>query len=177
MLPNKVALMVMRYYAEFPHLLREDLLHTQEVVSFTRAIAAGENMSAHEVEMLECAAWLHDIGCPRSKEIHGNSLPVNQQAVGREVTRELLADFSEFSAAEKQWLEDVVGTHHQLSSSKELRFAPLFEADIFANLLSGYHKKEQAESLYKNALVTATSKALFRDVVCPALGITPLPLC
>ena len=59
------------------------------------------------------AASLHDIGCPRAKELSCNSLPVNQQNVGREVTREFLPDYKELSQADKDWLENVVGTHHQ----------------------------------------------------------------
>ena len=140
---DKIAEMVVRYYAQFPELKRDDVLHTQEVVSYTRMIAVGEEMTDKKMALLEMAAWLHDIGCPRSKELYGNSLPVNQQNVGREVTMELLESMNELTDDEKQWLADVVGTHHQYPKAMEFDFLPLFEADLIVHCLSGYHPKEK----------------------------------
>ena len=94
---DKVAAGVVEYYAQFKDLKRDDVLHTQEVVSYTRMIAVGEGFDERKTALLEMAAWLHDIGCPRAKELFGNSLPVNQQNVGREVTREFLHDYKELS--------------------------------------------------------------------------------
>ncbi|MFI3331724.1 MAG: HD domain-containing protein [Rikenellaceae bacterium] len=168
---NQVAKAVLKYYSNFPHSMREDILHTQEVVCYTRMIASGENLSQQDTDMQEIAAWLHDIGCPHSKEIHGNSLPQNQQSVGREVAQELLQEFTEITPREKQWLIEVVATHHQFEDSLRLGFTPLFEADLIVNLLSGYYKKEQAENLYNKIMVSKTGKALFLEVVCGALDI------
>lgn len=171
MITNDIANRVIEYYSNYPSLMREDILHTQEVVAYTKMIALGEDLSPKEVEMLECAAWLHDIGCPRSKEIYGNSLPQNQQSVGRDVARELLQDIADFGSDEKLWIVDVVGTHHQFAESQRLAFTPLFEADLIVNLLSGYYKKEQAESLCQKLITSKTGKMLFKRVVCGALGI------
>ncbi|MDD3108350.1 MAG: HD domain-containing protein [Alistipes sp.] len=156
---------VIDYYAHFPASMREDILHTQEVVSYTRLIAAGEGEAEAQIELLECAAWLHDVGCPRSKEIYGNSLPVNQQNTGREVARQLLSEHEAFSASQKEWLIQVVGTHHQYKYAVEFAFSPLFEADLIANVLSGYHKPEQAEHLFATLMKSTTGRALFRSVV------------
>ena len=59
-------------------------------------------MDEQKTDILECAAWLHDIGCPRSKELYGNSLPVNQQNVGKEVTVEILKELDIFSPEQKE---------------------------------------------------------------------------
>lgn len=115
--------------------------------------------------MLECAAWLHDIGCPRSNEIYGNSLPVNQQIVGREITLELLNDLNIFSAEQKSWLANVVGTHHQYNKAIEYGFEPMFEADLIVNLLSGYHKRDQAELLFTKLMKTETGKSIFKTLI------------
>ncbi len=148
----------------FPHLMRDDILHTQEVVSYTRLIASGENLSERQVDLLEIAAWLHDIGCPKSKEIYGNSLPTNQQNVGRDVVSEFLESFTELSQEEKTWLVDVVGTHHRVDSAQSLAFMPLFEADLIANILSGYFPRENAEQLYTRNVKTKSGKALFKTI-------------
>lgn len=171
MITNEIANLVIEYYSKYPSAMREDILHTQEVVCYARMIAIGEGLSPKEVEMQEAAAWLHDIGCPRSKELYGNSLPQNQQRVGRDVAGELLQDVAELTAKEKEWLVDVVGTHHQFAESQKLSFAPLFEADLIVNLLSGYFKKEQAENLYNTLVISKTGQSLFRTVVCKALCV------
>lgn len=171
MITNKVAKLAIEYYGKYPSTMRRDILHTQEVVSYTRMIAIGEGLSLREVEMQEIAAWLHDIGCPHSREVYGNTLPQNQQNIGRDVARELLQNVTELTAEEKKWIVDVVGTHHQFADSQKFSFAPLFEADLIVNNLSGEHKKEQAENLYNNLVTSKTGQSLFMAVVCRALDI------
>lgn len=160
-----IANQVIEYYAQFPQSMREDILHTQEVVSYTHLIAVGEGLNSEEVEMLEIAAWLHDIGCPRSKELYGNSLPANQQQVGREVTQELLSTVAVFTYEQKQWLADIVGSHHQADKAEELNFQPLFEADLITNLLSGYYARDKADHLYHTLMKTTAGRKLFRTLI------------
>ena len=162
---DKISELVVEYYARYPELMREDILHTQEVVSYTEMICAGEGLNDDERSLMICAAWLHDIGCPVSKERYGNSLPVNQQNVGREVTSNLLKEVAELSDDNKKWIEDVVGTHHQLRFAEELNFMPLFEADMIVNLLSGYHSKDKAPNLYKTMMKTESGKKLFKLLI------------
>ncbi len=162
---DAIAQLVIEYYSRYPEWMRDDILHTQEVVSYTRLIAIGEGMSESDVAMQEAAAWLHDIGCPRSKELYGNSLPVNQQNIGSVVAAELLKDLDGITIDQKSWLADVVGTHHQFTKSQQLGFAPLFEADLIVNLLSGYHPRENAQHLYDTLMITESGKRLFKMVI------------
>ncbi len=165
-----IANIVIDYYSQYPDLMREDIQHTQEVVSYTRLIAVGENIPDLEIEMLEAAAWMHDIGCPRSKEIYGNSLPENQQRVGKIVATDLLQNIESLSDDERCWIADVVASHHQFSKVEELGFAPLFEADLIVNILSGYHPIDKAQQLYTAMMRTTTGKKLFRTLI-GALGV------
>ncbi|MFI3321425.1 MAG: hypothetical protein R3Y50_02740 [Rikenellaceae bacterium] len=161
---DTIAQMVITYYAKYPS-MREDILHTQEVVSYTRLIATGEGLDSKSVDMLEMAAWLHDIGCPEAKEIYGNSLPVSQQIVGRIETDKLLSNISTLTPEQKSWLSNVVGTHHQHRSANEFKFMPLFEADIIANFLSGYYEMTQAQHYYNRLIGSNSGKMLFRTLV------------
>ncbi len=161
---DQIAEIVIDYYAQFPDSMREDILHTQEVVAYTHMIALGEGLSEERLVLMECAAWMHDIGCPRSKDIYGNSLPVNQQSVGGEVCEELLHDFVPLSSFAKRWIIDVVKSHHQAQSATKLAFEPLFEADLIANLLSGYHEREKAQMLFDTLVTTDSGKRLFRGL-------------
>lgn len=156
---------VIKYYSLYPEIMREDILHTQEVVCYTHLIAVGEGIPACEVDLLEMAAWLHDIGCPRSKEIYGNSLPENQQSVGRKIAADLLSNVDSLSDAEKGWIVDVVGSHHNFSKAQQMGFMPLFEADLIANILSGYHPKEKAQMLYDSMMVSNTGRQLFKTLI------------
>ncbi len=160
-----IANIVINYYSRYPERMREDILHTQEVVVYTHLIAKGEKIPDIEIELLVAAAWLHDIGCPRSKEIYGNTLPENQQNIGRSITADLLHSVDSLSEIEKQWLVDVVGAHHQFSNVAKLGFMPLFEADLIVNLLSGYHPREKAQMLYDTMMVSQTGRALFKTLI------------
>ncbi|MCD7975690.1 MAG: hypothetical protein LUG51_00505 [Tannerellaceae bacterium] len=160
---DKLALRVIAYYAQQEHAERH-ILHTQAVASYTRLIAAGENLGEQTVNLMEMAAWLHDIGCPVAILKHGNSLPEYQQKEGKIITTEWLRDVHCLTPDEKQWLADVVGTHHQFHAAQELRFEPLFEADLIVNLLEGYYERGKARHLYDKLTVTDAGRKLFTTI-------------
>lgn len=159
-----VANLVVNYYSGYSSML-DDLIHTQQVVTYTRMIATAEGYNDREISLLEAAAWLHDIGCPKSREIYGNSLPVNQQTIGKQVALELLADIDTVDKESREWLAMVVATHHQFKSSQELKFIPLFEADLIVNILSGYYAADEAAHLYNQLMTTSGGKKLFKVLI------------
>ena len=153
---------VIAYYVDHPP-VNEQIVHTQAVASYTRLIAIGEGLDAHQVDLLEMAAWMHDIGCPKAREIYGNSLPPHQEKEGRILVNEWLLDEPELTAEEKVWLADVVGSHHHFAAAQKLHFESLFEADLIVNLWEGYYKLEHANSYYEKMMVTETGRRLFSD--------------
>ncbi|MDO5570476.1 MAG: HD domain-containing protein [Bacteroidales bacterium] len=161
---DELSQIVVDYYSKYPS-AHQDILHTMEVVFYARMISIGEGWPENKIEDIEMAALLHDIGCPLSKEIYGNSLPVNQQNVGREVANQLLKNISSLSDSQSKWLEDVVGTHHQFKHASELGFLPLFEADLIVNILSGYYKKERTEHFFDKLMTTKSGKKLFKTLI------------
>ena len=72
---------VIDYYATLG--TAAEIQHTQSVANYTRLIADADNRDPHQTDLLVLAAWLHDIGCPASRCIYGNSRPENQQHEGR----------------------------------------------------------------------------------------------
>jgi hypothetical protein len=145
-LTDRIAANVITYYAKNDV---QQIAHTQCVVSYTHLIASADNRQQHNNELLECAAWLHDIGCPSAKKKYGNSKPEHQMSEGRIIAPQILAKENALNDQEKKWITDVVGTHHQLRSALELHFEPLFEADLIVNLLEGYYPMTQAETFLK----------------------------
>ncbi len=149
--------------------------HTMAVASVTRQIALMQGRADREVDLLEMAAWLHDIGCPAAIEKYGNSRPLHQQTEGEAIVNEWFASETgyalwdivagELSAEEKQWLARVVGTHHQQKSAQELHFEPLFEADLIVNLKEGYFGTSQADHLFETMMLSDEGREMFRRFV------------
>ncbi len=158
---DTIARRVIDYYTENPP-VEEQIVHTQAVANYTRLIASGEGMERHTVCMHEISAWLHDIGCPTARRLHGSAQPVYQMKYGRTLVEEWLKDDTHFSEEEKVWLADVVGSHHVFKKAKELHFEPLFEADLIVNLWEGYYEKNHAAE-YEKMVTTETGKGLFRQ--------------
>lgn len=158
---DKVAECVMEYF------MKEDptqIPHTQCVASYTHYIAAGEDLPGREAELMEMAAWMHDIGCPASKKKYGNTLPVHQEEEGRIVADELLKNVDGLTEDEKAWITDVVGNHHKRAEVDRLKFAPLFDADCIVNMTEGYFPKENAGTFFEKAMSTKCGKEIFRKL-------------
>ncbi len=149
--------------------------HTMAVASLTREIALMQGRDEHVVDLLEMAAWLHDIGCPTAIDRYGDSKPVHQQTEGERIVKEWLSSaegytgwhivVSALTEKEKQWLAHVVGTHHQQKHAIELHFEPLFEADLIINIKEGYYGRSQADHLYATMMLSDAGREMFRRFV------------
>lgn len=152
---------VIEYYADNKPTASQ-VMHTQSVAHFTRLIAEAEDMDCKKCEMLEMAAWLHDIGCPPARQKYGDSKPSHQECEGKDLVHEWLDNDQDFTAGETEWLADTVGGHHRVSEAKRLHFEPLFEADLIVNLFEGYYKADMAQHFVNSGAVsTTTGLALF----------------
>ncbi|MFA7115861.1 MAG: exonuclease domain-containing protein [Bacteroidales bacterium] len=130
---------IIQYYAKKDI---SQLDHTIKVAYFTRAIAEKEKYTDKEIETLEIAALLHDIGCPNSQEKYSNTLPDNQEKEGMIVAQQILTNdyYSKVPNKIKADIIYMVGHHHQKPKAIEFKFMPLFEADAIVNMTEGYFK-------------------------------------
>lgn len=160
---DKLIQRVTNYYAQYGNGAPE-IAHTQSVALYTRLIAFADNRAPLEIDLLEIVGWLHDIGCPASRRLYGNSRPVNQQHEGRLIVNEWLKDENWLSVDEKAWLSDVVASHHQYKSARLLHFEPLFEADLIVNLAEGYYNRSMAHLYYEKLMNTAYGKQLYQQL-------------
>jgi uncharacterized protein len=158
-LTNKIALRALRYYAETDV---TQIAHTQCVVNYTQLIAFGENYPLKKQELIEIAAWLHDIGCPVSKEKYGNSRPMHQMEEGFRITTEWLKDYPQLTTDEQAWIAHVVGGHHQLRRAKQYGFEALYEADIIVNFFEGYYKKINLKRYFDCVMTSRTGRELYK---------------
>lgn len=157
---NCIAKRVIDYYATTPPVM-EQIVHTQAVASYTRLIATMEGLEQQQVDLLETAAWLHDIGCPNARIRYGNSRPLYQQSEGQKLVGEWLQGEADLTNNEKEWLVQVVGHHHQRPAALKWHFEPLYDADLIVNIWEGYYAMEKAESQYKKLICTESGKHFF----------------
>ncbi len=157
---DQIATRVIEYYAATPP-VEEQIMHTQAVANYTRMISVMAGMDSHTTDLMEIAAWLHDIGCPNARNHYGDSLPAHQQTEGEKLVREWLKDETQLTDDEKEWLALAVGHHHQHTSAVELHFEPLYDADLIVNLWEGYYDKEQAEEKFRKLVCTKSALRLF----------------
>ena len=71
--------------------------HTIDVVACAREIAMKQNLSAEDLEIVEIAAWFHDLGYTRSSE--------NHEEKGAEMARDFLSD----KGFQEDRIEQIVG--------------------------------------------------------------------
>ena len=158
-LTEKIALRTMRYFTQ------EDptqIAHTQCVINYTQLIAEGENYPPRKKELIEIAAWLHDIGCPGARTKYGNSRPIHQMTEGFNITSEWLKEYSELTSEEQEWIAHVVGGHHQLKQALHYHFEPLYEADIIVNFFEDYYKKQNLQLYYDKVMKTTRGRELYK---------------
>ncbi len=162
-LKDSIARRVVDYYIGNPPTY-EQIVHTQAVASYTRLIAVGEECDSHRTDLLEIAAWLHDIGCPEARRQYGDSRPLHQQETGRCMVSEWLKEEAALTEEEKVWLADVVGSHHQLPAARRLHFEPLFEADLIVNLIEGYYAMDKAADYLETMVTTPAGRSLYKSL-------------
>lgn len=141
----------------------EQIKHTLDVTDYTVRLAEAMKLDQRQVDLLHIAALLHDIGCPKARELYGKSLPPYQEKFGKEIAEEWLKDYPELTTEEKTWIADVVGFHHHPRQATEMGFRPLFEGDTIVNMYEGYYKKGQEQHIYDTLMVTAEGRAMFKD--------------
>ena len=85
--------------------------HLVKVHAFARYIARKEGLAGEELETLEVAAYVHDIGIRLAEDRYGYSSGKLQEELGPAAAEALLArlGFSEDTVSRAAWL---VGHHH-----------------------------------------------------------------
>ena len=68
-----------------PQIKFHDLEHTKTVVSASHEIALEEGVSENDLQLLEVAAWFHDLGYPKQVEGH--------EKIGAEMARDFLLQY------------------------------------------------------------------------------------
>ena len=137
--------------------------HLIKVHSFARIIGIKENLSQEELEILEIAAIVHDIGIKPAKELYGKSNGKLQEELGPDEAEKMLRNFHVDEKLISR-IRYLVGHHHTYSNIDGLDYQILVEADFLVNIYEGNMNDDAATEVYKNIFRTSCGKRLFCDM-------------
>ena len=140
-----------------------DIDHFLKVYVWAKAIGEKEIADEESRQVLEVAAILHDIACPRCRAKYGHAAGALQEEEGMPMTREILAPFSlpEDFVERVVWL---VGHHHTITNVETLEHRILLEADFLVNAGEKNLGRSQIEEAEKAFFRTASGIELLHSV-------------
>ena len=124
--------------------------HFIKVYSFAHMIGELEGMSDEELEILDIASILHDIGIHPAEKKYGNCMGKYQEELGPDEARKLLSSF-DLNDKVVDRVCFLIGHHHTYDQVDGLDYQILLEADFLVNSFE--------DNLNKEAVIT------FRDKV------------
>lgn len=137
--------------------------HFIKVHGFARAIGQCEGLDEREQEILEVAAYLHDIGIKISEEKYGRASGYYQQKEGPAVAEELLRPFG----YDREFVERVkylISRHHKYNNIDGADCQILIEADFIVNAYEDGISLETIRDIYEKIFKTETGKRLLKGM-------------
>ena len=113
---DDLALHMITYYAADPARIQ----HFIKVHSFAALIARQEGMDAATLEILEAAAYVHDIGIKPAEQTYGSSAGKYQEELGPAPARAMMLECG-FTPAQADRVAYLVGHHHRPEQINEYR--------------------------------------------------------
>lgn len=141
----------------------KQIQHLTKVHSFARLIGKMEGLDADTLEILEAAAYVHDIGIRPALEKYGNCSGKLQEELGPEPARELLEKCG-FSAPLTERAAYLVGHHHTYENMDGMDYQILVEADFLVNLFEGESRIETIKKTYETIFRTKSGREICRDM-------------
>lgn len=135
--------------------------HFVKVHSFAKLIAESEQVDQKTMEILEAAAYVHDIGIKAAEQKYGSCSGKLQEQEGPAIAKEML----ERLGFEKRITDRVcylVGHHHTYTNIDGIDYQILVEADFLVNLYEDNSSKETAASVCEKLFKTQSAKNICR---------------
>lgn len=156
---NRLMLAMCEFDRGVPHRIQ----HFTKVHAYCRLIGQAEGLDARQLEILEAAAYTHDIGIKPALEKFGSADGPLQEQEGPACARKMLGDlgFDEALIQRVCWL---IAHHHTYWPVEGMDHRILIEADFLVNLFEGNASREAIETAYAKMFETATGKKLMREM-------------
>ena len=131
----------------------ELIQHFIKVYEFAKIIGHMENISPDNMEILEVAAIIHDIGIKVSIEKYGKENGKLQEQEGPAYAEELLNRL-EYQQDVTERVSYLVAHHHTYSNIDGIDYQILVEADFLVNLYENHSSKEAIQNTYNKIFKT-----------------------
>ena len=137
--------------------------HFLKVHSFAKLIGEMEGVTGEELELLEVAALVHDIGIKNSEKKYGYNTGKTQEKEGPPEAEKLLIPLTDDAA----FIERVcylVGHHHTYSNIDGMDYQILVEADFLVNLYEDKEHIKAVRSAYEKIFRTQSGRKLCKEI-------------
>lgn len=156
---NNLILEMIQFDAGEPELIQ----HFIKVHQFGKLIGSMENIPSDDMEILEAAAIVHDIGIKVSMKKYGKCNGKLQEQEGPAYAEELLKKL-DFSQRVIERVSYLVAHHHTYSNIDGMDYQILVEADFLVNLYENQCKNETIQNTYHNIFKTEAGKKLLNQM-------------
>ena len=156
---DDLALHMITYYAADPARIQ----HFIKVHSFAALIARQEGMDAATLEILEAAAYVHDIGVKPAEQTYGSSAGRYQEELGHAPARAMMLECG-FTPAQADRVAYLVGHHHTYTNIDGMDYQILVEADFLVNLYEDSVPKAAAQNALDKIFKTQTGKTICKEM-------------
>ena len=137
--------------------------HALKVYAFAKNIGELEGLDENQLEILEIASVLHDIGIKNSEAKYGSSSGKYQELEGPPVARKLLLE-SGFDEAVIQRVSFLIGHHHTYQEICGDDYQILVEADFLVNIAEDNMTPLQAQEVLQKIFKTKTGKEYLSEM-------------
>ncbi|WP_455526645.1 HD domain-containing protein [Huintestinicola sp.] len=137
--------------------------HFMKVYAFAGLIGRKEGISERELDILEAAAVLHDIGIHNAEMLHGSPDGKYQELEGPEVAADILSALG----ADDEFIGKVcnmVGRHHTYTGIDSLSLQILIEADFLVNIFEDGMSDGAISSVKEKIFRTAEGTRLLEEM-------------
>lgn len=135
--------------------------HFIKVHSLAKLIGEMEGLDRAELEILEAAALVHDIGIRPAEEKYGHCDGKLQEQEGPKPARRLLEEAG-FSESVQERVCYLVGHHHTYTGIDGMDYQILVEADFLVNLYEDGANQQNVETAYRKIFRTESGKEICR---------------
>lgn len=152
---NNLILEMINFDAGEPELTQ----HFIKVYAFAKLIGSMENISSDNMETLEAATIVHDIGIKVCMEKYGECNGKLQEQEGPVCAEELLNRL-EFKQEVIERVSYLVAHHHTYSNIDGIDYQILVEADFLVDLYENQNSKETIKNTYDKIFKTESGRKL-----------------
>lgn len=137
--------------------------HFTKVHGYAKVIGEAEGLSERELEILETAAYTHDIGIKLSEQKYNSSSGYYQQLEGPAEAEKLLRPIG-FDDEFIERVKYLISRHHKYAGIDGADCQILIESDFIVNVFEDDINPETIKDIYDKVFKTSAGKEIMRKL-------------